>query len=38
VERRLRNSDVVEQLAQQLSRRYPKSREWTSYQRGAFDE
>lgn len=38
VERRLRNIDVVEQLAQQLSRRYPKSREWASYQRGAFDE
>lgn len=38
VERRLRNNDVVEQLAQQLSRRYPKSREWASYQRGAFDE
>jgi type IV pilus assembly protein PilF len=38
VERRLRNTEATEQLAQQLSRRYPKSREWSSYQRGAFDE
>lgn len=38
VERRLRNTEASEQLAQQLSRRYPKSREWSSYQRGAFDE
>lgn len=38
VERRLNNTEATEQLAQQLSRRYPKSREWTSYQRGAFDE
>ena len=38
VEHRLRNTEVEKQLAQQLSRRYPKSREWTSYQRGAFDE
>lgn len=38
VEHRLNNNEVVEQLAQQLSRRYPKSREWSSYQRGAFDE
>lgn len=38
VERRLNNNEAVEQLAQQLSRRYPKSREWASYQRGAFDE
>lgn len=38
VERRLRNVEAEQQLAQQLSRRYPKSREWTSYQRGAFDE
>lgn len=38
IERRLKNNDVVDQLAQQLSRRFPKSREWGSYQRGAFDE
>ncbi len=38
VERRLNHTEATEQLAQQLSRRYPKSREWTSYQRGAFDE
>lgn len=38
VERRLNNTEATEQLAQQLSRRYPKSREWTAYQRGAFDE
>lgn len=38
VERRLNNREAQEQLAQQLSRRYPTSREWASYQRGAFDE
>ncbi len=38
VERRLRNLEAEQQLAQQLSRRFPKSREWASYQRGAFDE
>jgi type IV pilus assembly protein PilF len=38
VERRLSNREAQEQLAQQLSRRYPTSREWASYQRGAFDE
>jgi type IV pilus assembly protein PilF len=38
VERRLRNQPVVEQLAQQLGRRYPGSREWSAYQRGAFHE
>lgn len=38
VEHRLRNVEAEQQLAQQLSRRYPKSREWASYQRGAFDE
>lgn len=38
VERRLRNTDAMDQLAQQLSRRYPKSREWTAYQRGDFNE
>lgn len=38
VERRLRNLEAEQQLAQQLSRRYPNSRQWASYQRGAFDE
>lgn len=38
VERRLGNAEAMQQLAQQLSRRYPQSREWTFYQRGAFDE
>lgn len=38
IERRLGNTEAVQQLAQQLSRRYPQSREWTFYQRGAFDE
>jgi type IV pilus assembly protein PilF len=38
VERRLGNATVVEQLAQQLGRRYPQSPQWTLYQRGAFDE
>lgn len=38
VEHRLRNLEVEQQLAQQLSRRYPMSRQWASYQRGAFDE
>ncbi|MDP2415994.1 MAG: type IV pilus biogenesis/stability protein PilW [Hydrogenophaga sp.] len=38
VERRLGNTEALQQLAQQLSRRYPQSREWTLYQRGAFDE
>lgn len=38
VERRLRNTQAVEQLAQQLARRYPQSPEWALYQRGAFDE
>lgn len=38
IERRLNNAQVVEQLAQQLQRRFPRSREWAAYQRGAFDE
>lgn len=38
VERRLSNLEALGQLAQQLGRRYPQSREWASYQRGAFDE
>ena len=38
IERRLGNATVVEQLAQQLGRRYPQSPQWNRYQRGAFDE
>ncbi|MEZ5662061.1 MAG: type IV pilus biogenesis/stability protein PilW [Burkholderiaceae bacterium] len=38
IERRLGNQVVVEQLSQQLSRRFPESREWAMYQRGAFNE
>lgn len=38
VERRIGNSEAMQQLAQQLGRRYPQSREWTFFQRGAFDE
>lgn len=38
VEQRLKNTVVMEQLAQQLERRFPKSKEWTYYQRGAFHE
>jgi type IV pilus assembly protein PilF len=38
IERRLRNADSVNQLARQLGQRFPQSREWSAYQRGAFDE
>ncbi len=38
VEHRMGNTEAMAQLAQQLSRRYPDSREWASYQRRAFDE
>ncbi len=38
VERRLGNTEAMQQLAQQLGRRYPESREWAAYQRRAFDE
>lgn len=38
VERRMGNSQVVEQLATQLRRRYPQSSEMKSFERGAFDE
>jgi type IV pilus assembly protein PilF len=38
VERRLGNTEALQQLAQQLGRRYPQSREWALYQRGAFHE
>lgn len=38
VERRLNNNEAVEQLAQQLQRRFPQSREWAAYQRGTFND
>lgn len=38
IERRMGNSVVVEQLAQQLGRRFADSSQWGSYQRGAFHE
>ncbi len=38
VERRMENRDAMLQLATQLVKRFPKSREADSYQRGAFDE
>jgi type IV pilus assembly protein PilF len=38
VERALNNMQVVDQLAQQLMRRFPKSPELASFQRGAFHE
>lgn len=38
IERRLNNVQVVEQLAQQLQRRFPRSKELAAYQRGAFNE
>jgi len=38
VERAMGNADAMTQLAAQLSKRFPQSRELDSYQRGAFDE
>ena len=38
VERRMENREAMMQLAGQLSKRFPKSREAEAYQRGAFDE
>jgi type IV pilus assembly protein PilF len=38
IERRASNTQAMEQLAQQLQRRFPRSREWAAYQRGAFNE
>lgn len=38
VERRLNNRQAMEQLASQLRRRFPQSRELLAYERGAFDE
>ena len=38
IERQLKNQAVVDQLAQQLQRRFPDSRELQAYRRGAFYE
>lgn len=38
VEQRLNNREAVEQLATQLKKRYPQSREVGAYERGAFNE
>lgn len=38
IERRLGERTAVEQLAQQLGRRFPQSAEWAAYRRGAFNE
>ncbi len=38
IERKLGNTEAVQQLTTQLRRRYPQSRELTSLDRGAFDE
>ena len=38
VERRMDNRQAMEQLASQLRRRFPQSRELLAYERGAFDE
>lgn len=38
VERRMGNTQAADQLAQQLQRRFPRSKELAAYQRGAFNE
>jgi type IV pilus assembly protein PilF len=38
IEQRLNNREAVEQLAAQLRKRYPQSREVGAYERGAFNE
>ncbi len=38
VEQRLQNAEAVQQLAGQLRKRYPQSRELTAFERGAFNE
>ncbi|MDR2155799.1 MAG: type IV pilus biogenesis/stability protein PilW [Burkholderiaceae bacterium] len=38
IERRLKNSVAMQQLAGQLGRRFAQSREFQNYQKGAFDE
>lgn len=38
IERKMNNTQAAEQLAQQLQRRFPRSKEWSAHQRGAFNE
>jgi len=38
IERRMGDNVAMEQLAQQLQRRFGQSPEWRAYQRGAFNE
>lgn len=38
VERRMNNTEAQQQLAAQLKRRFPQSRELTAYERGSFNE
>ena len=38
VERRMNDTQAMQQLAAQLSRRFPQSRELQSYERGSFDD
>ena len=38
VERRLSNNEAMQQLAEQLRKRYPQSRELQAFERSAFDE
>lgn len=38
IERALNSPDVVRQLAQQLQRRFPQSAQWSSYQKGLFND
>ena len=38
VERRMENRDAMQQLLEQLRKRFPQSKELTAYERGAFDE
>jgi type IV pilus assembly protein PilF len=38
VERRMENRDAMGQLGAQLKKRYPQSREYSAFERGAFNE
>lgn len=38
VERKVENADAMSQLGAQLKKRFPQSREYSAYERGAFDE
>jgi type IV pilus assembly protein PilF len=38
VERRLNNRDAIQQLGAQLKKRFPQSREYLAFERGAFNE